>query len=153
MDLNNYLKAGYPGFYIETLEPLRAIATLKTGNWQSYSWDCLRGITERETSRITEDFLDPLAAVKWLGERNDTVLFVQNFHHFVTSVEIIQEIQNSIPIWKASGCSLAMVGPPVNLPREIGNFFTVLDFKLPSQSELRLIQEELAESVGVEVAE
>jgi len=38
-------------------------------------------------------------------------------------------------------------------PREIGNFFTVLEFKLPSQSELRLIQEELAESVGVEVAE
>ena len=153
MDLNNYLKAGYPGFYIETLEPLRATATLKTGNWQSYSWDCLRGISERETGRITDDVVDPLSAVKWLGERNDTVLFVQNFHHFVTSVEIIQEIQNSIPIWKASGCSFAMVGPPVNLPREIGNFFTVLDFKLPSQTELRLIQEELAESVGVEVAE
>jgi len=68
-------------------------------------------------------------------------------------VEIIQEIQNSIPAWKASGCSLAMVGPPVSLPREIGTFFTILDFNLPTLTELRLIQEELAQSVGVQVAE
>jgi len=153
MDLNNYLKAGYPGFYIQTLEPLRAIATLKTGIWGSYTWDCLKGITDRETGRITEDLVDPLGAIKWLGERNDTVLIVQNFHHFITSVEIIQEIQNSIPIWKASGCCLAMVGPPVRIPQEIENFFTILDFRLPSRDELRSIQQELSESVGVEVAE
>jgi MoxR-like ATPase len=153
MDLSNYLKAGYPGFYIETHEPLRAIAALQTENWQSYSWDCQRGIIELDSARTIEDVIDPLGAIKWLGARNDTVLFAQNFHHFFNSVEIIQEIQNSIAIWKGSGCCLAMVGPPVQVPLEIGNFFIVLDFRLPSRDELRLIQQELGESVGVDVVE
>jgi hypothetical protein len=153
MDLQNYLKAGYPGFYIETEEPLRAISSMETATWQSFCWDCLRGITETQTSRIIEDLPDPLGAIKWLGERSDTVLIVQNFHHFIASVEIIQEIQNSIPIWKASGCCLVMVGPPIRLPQEIEQFFSILDFRLPSIDELRLIQQELAESVGVDIAE
>ena len=153
MDLQNYLKAGYPGFYIETEEPLRAISSIETATWQSFCWDCLRGLTEPETGRIVEDLPDPLAAVKWLGERSDTVLMVQNFHHFIASVEIIQEIQNSIPLWKASGCCLVMVGPPVRLPQEIEKFFSILDFRLPSLDELRQIQQELGESVGVNVSE
>ena len=153
MDLQNYLKAGYPGFYIETEEPLRAISSLETANWQSFSWDCLRGLTERETGRIMEDLPDPLAAIRWLGERSETVLIVQNFHYFFPSVEIIQEIQNSIPIWKASGCCLAMVGPPARLPQEIEKFFSILDFRLPTLDDLRRIQQELAESVGVDIAE
>ena len=153
MDLQNYLKAGYPGFYIETEEPLRAISSLETANWQSFSWDCLRGLTECETGRIMEDLPDPLAAIKWLGERSETVLIVQNFHCFFSSVEIIQEIQNSIPIWKASGCCLAMVGPHVKLPQEIEKFFSILDFRLPTLDDLRRIQRELAESVGVDIAE
>ncbi len=151
MDLNNYLKAGYPAFYIETHEPLRAIAAIKAENWQTYSWDCMRGIIERDSGRIMEDIIDPLGAIKWLSGRNDTVLMVQNFHHFINAVEIIQEVQNSIPVWKASGCCLVMVGPPFQIPQEIGSFFSGLNFRLPSLDELRNVQQELAESVGVEV--
>jgi len=104
MDISNYLKAGYPALYITTLEPLRATKTLNTTGWQCFCWDCLRGITQRDSEKIIEDVIDPLGAIKWLGSQNDTVLLVQNFHHFVSSVEIIQEIQNSLVIWKASGC-------------------------------------------------
>jgi len=153
MNLRNYLKAGYPGLYIETHEPLRAIATIGTENWQAFSWDCQRGIIERETGKTVEDITDPLAAVKWLGSRNDTVLFAQNFHHFMGAVEVIQEIQNSIPVWKGSGCCLVMVGPRVQLPVEIDSFMTILDFRLPSLEELRHIQHELGQSVGVDVVE
>ena len=153
MDLSNYLKAGYPGLYIETREPLRAIAAIRTEGWRAHSWDCRRGVVERESGRIIEDISDPLGALKWLGGLSDTVLFMQNFHHFLGSVEIIQEIQNSIPVWKGSGCCLAMIGPRVQLPAEIDSFLTILDFRLPSRDELRLIQKDLGESVGVEVVE
>ena len=43
-----------------------------------------------------------------------------------------------------------MVGPPVRIPPEISSFFTILDFRLPSRDELRLIQQELGKSVNVE---
>ena len=153
MNLNDYLKAGYPCLYVSTIEPLRATASIKTEGWNSYSWDCLRGVIDRETGQIVDDVLDPLGAVKWLGGHSDTVLFVQNFHHFISSVEVIQEIQNSLSIWKGSGCCLIPVGPPVQLPQEISSFFTMLDFKLPSREELRRIQQELADAVNVDVSE
>ena len=153
MNLSDYLKAGYPCLYVSTIEPLRATASIKTEGWNSYSWDCMRGIIARENGQIADDVLDPLGAVKWLSGKSDTVLFVQNFHHFISSVESIQEIQNAISIWKGSGCCLVMVGPPVQLPREIASFFTMLDFKLPSRDELRSIQQELADAVKVEVSE
>ena len=81
MDISNSLKAGYHMLYIETLEALRAIASIKTAPWKSYCWDCLRGIADRDTGKIVEDLSDPLGAAKWLGSQNDTVLMVQNFHH------------------------------------------------------------------------
>ena len=149
MDLTKYLKAGYPALYIVTHEPERATASIETGDFEKLCWDCLRGITE-PSGRIIEDTPDPLSALKWLGNRNDTVLFAQNFHHFIGSVEIIQEIQNSLPIWKASGCCLAMVGPQMLLPIEVEKYFTILDFPLPSLMDIFKMQEELGESVGVQ---
>ena len=149
MDITNYLKAGYPLIQIITQEPDRATHSIKAEGWKTHSWDCLRGITEPETGRSLEDIFDPLQALKWLGGKGDTVLICQNFHHFITSVEIIQEIQNSLPIWKGQGSCLVMPGPRANLPLEIEKYFTLLDFNLPSFNELLAIQEELGQSVGV----
>jgi len=151
MDITNYLKAGYPAIYIVTQEAERATRTINAKDWTSYSWDCLRGITDPETGRAIEDVLDPLGALKWLCGQGDCILIVQNFHHFMGSVEIIQEIQNSMPIWKAQGSCLAVAGPHVTLPQEVEKYFTLLDFNLPSLEELRAIQEELGQSVNVEV--
>ena len=64
-------------------------------------------------------------------------------------MEIIQEIQNSLPIWKGQGSCLVIPGPRINLPLEIEKYFTLLDFNLPSPQDLLAIQEELGQSVGV----
>jgi len=151
MDLTNYLKAGYPTLYLVTQEPERATKSIQAQGWQCYSWDCLRGVTVPETGRILEDVQDPLSALRWLGGQADTLLIVQNFHHFLGSVEIIQEIQNSIPIWKAQGSCLVIAGLQVILPQEIEKYFTLLDFQLPSLEDLRVIQQELGESVNAAV--
>jgi len=151
MEITSYLKAGYPTLYIVTQEPERAIRSVSAEGWHFYSWDCLRGVTDPETGRAIEDVSDPLAALKWLASHSDSVLLAQNLHHFLGSVEIIQEIQNSIPIWKAQGSSLGVVGPLVTLPHELEKYFTLLHFQLPSLTELQTIQQELGESVGVDI--
>jgi SpoVK/Ycf46/Vps4 family AAA+-type ATPase len=151
MDITNYLKAGYPALHIETQEPLRATQGLKADGWSIFSWDCLKGIAGQKTGAVVEDVLDPLAAVRWLGDQSDSVLLVQNFHHFIGSVEVIQQIQNSLPVWKASGCCVAIVGPQFQIPQEVATFFTMLSFELPGFEDLHQIQAELAECVGAEV--
>jgi len=151
MDITHYLKAGYPALYVVTQEPDRATKSITAEGWSAYSWDCLRGVTDPETGRIIEDVMDPLHVLKWLGGHHDTILITQNFHRFLGSVEIIQEIQNSLPVWKAQGSCLLVVGPLVNLPPEIVKYFTMLDFQLPTLADLHQIQQELGESVGVPV--
>ena len=66
MDITNYLKAGYPLIHVFTQETDRAPHSIKAEGWKTYSWDCLRGITESETGRTLEDISDPLHALKWL---------------------------------------------------------------------------------------
>ena len=149
MDITNFVKAGYPLIYVCTQETDRATKSIKAEGWKTYSWDCLRGITEPETGRTLDDIADPLQALKWLEGKGDTILIAQNFHHFIASVEIIQEIQNSLPIWKGQGACLVIPGPRINLPLEIEKYFTLLDFNLPSPQDLLSIQEELGQSVGV----
>lgn len=151
MDIRNYLKAGYPALYLTTTEPLRALESIAADGWKVFSWDCLRGITEQGNLKIIDDVTDPVAALRWLSGRNDTVLCVQNFHQFVPSVEIIQEIQNSIATWKGSGCCLVMLGPQTDLPPEIASFFTLMDFQLPDKERLTTVQKDLADHVGVGV--
>ncbi len=150
MDITNYLKAGYPLIQILTQEADRATRSINAEGWKTYSWDCLRGITEPDTAKILEDIIDPLQALKWLSGKGDSILICQNFHHFITSVEIIQEIQNSLPIWKGQGSCLVITGPRFSLPLEIEKYFTLLDFALPSSEDLLAIQHELNQSTGVE---
>ena len=151
MEITNYLKAGYPVLYIVTQEPERAARSIQAQGWKIFSWDCLRGITLPETGKSVEDLYDPLQALKWLGVQGDAILIVQNFHHFLGAVEIIQEIQNSMPIWKAQGSCLVLTGPQITLPVEVEKYFTMLDFELPDLEDLQIIQAELGESVGVDV--
>jgi AAA+ superfamily predicted ATPase len=149
MDISNYLKAGYPAISILTVETDRAVRSIICNNHERYSWDCMRGIIDVSKNQIIEDVPDPLGALRWLSARSDTVLFAENFSHFLESVEIIQEVQNSIPIWKASGCCFAITGPLARIPQEIEKYFTILDFELPGLDDLMAIQKELGDSVGV----
>ena len=153
MNITNYLKAGYPLLHVCTQEADRATRSIKADGWKAYSWDCLRGITDPENEKVVEDVKDPLGSLKWLARKGDTILIVQNFHHFITSVEIIQEIQNSLPAWKGQGSCLVITGPRMNLPVELEKYFTILDFALPSPQDLTAIQQELGESLGVKPCE
>ena len=151
MDITNYMKAGYPAIYINTTETDRAIESIHADGYESFAWDCLRGIISPETNRTVEDVIDPLGALQWLSDRQESILIVQNFHHFLGSVEILQAIANNIHIYKGQGSCLIMAGPHLTLPQEIEKYFTVLDFALPSTQDLTGIMQELGEAVGVDI--
>lgn len=150
MDITNYMKAGYPAIYINTIETDRAIKSIYAHGYELFAWDCLRGILSPATNRCVEDIIDPLEALNWLSDRQESILIVQNFHHFLGSVEIIQAIANNIHIYKGQGSCLIMAGPHLTLPQEIEKYFTVLDFALPSTQDLTIIMQELGNAVEIE---
>ena len=150
MDITDYVKAGYPALAVNTQEPYRAINAIHADGWKVASWDCLQGITEPNGKSI-EAIIDPLGALTWLSTQSDTILIMQNFHHFLSDVEVIQAIQNNINIFKSQGSCLVLASPPFILPIEIEKSFAILDFSLPSNDQLTKTMEELGEAVGVKI--
>jgi len=151
MNITNYMKAGYPAIYINTTETDRAIKSIHAKGYESFAWDCLQGIISPETNRIIEDIIDPLEALNWLAGKQESILVVQHFHHFLGSVEIIQAIANNIHIYKGQGSCLIMTGSHLSLPHEIEKYFTVLDFSLPSTKELTAVMQELGVALEIDI--
>ena len=72
--IKDYLKAGYPALCILTYEPYRAEQLLPCDGWRFFAWDCIQGIKDLESKKIIEEIRDPVEAVNWLKDYQDTVL-------------------------------------------------------------------------------
>ncbi|MCX8110164.1 MAG: AAA family ATPase [Syntrophorhabdaceae bacterium] len=147
--LKDYLKAGYPALCILTQEPHRAEQVLPCDGWRFFIWDCIRGIRETETGKITEEIRDPVQAIQSLNSNIDTVLIAHNLHLFLDVPEVIQAIQNGIPLWKSRGCSLVMVSPVIQLRPEVEKFFHVIELALPDDEELFKLQTDIGNPLNI----
>ena len=141
--IHDYLKAGYPALCVLTQEPRRAEQLLTTEGWQFYSWDCLLGIRELPSSKVTDAITDPVEAISWLNRLHDTVLLIHNLHLFLEAPEVVQAIQNGVSQWKATGCCLVMVSPTIQMRPEVEKFFHVIDLPLPTDDELFELQSDI----------
>jgi hypothetical protein len=147
--IKDYLKAGYPALCVLTQEPHRAEQILPTEGWRFTIWDVLRGVREATTQKVIDEIHDPMAAINWLSQFQDTVLVCHNLHLFLDSPEVIQAIQNGIPRWKATGSALVMIAPMIQLRPEVEVFFHVIDLQLPNIEELYTLQIDMGKSTNV----
>lgn len=132
--LINYLRAGFPSFWLKTQEPNRVKTNVykqiqqfvrKDGN--SYSlleWDCNK----------EADPMKPIATLD--GADEYTVMFMYNYHWFIDKPPIIQAIQNRLPVWSNAGKSIVIVSPKNGIPIELEKDFVVLDLPLPKEEEV-----------------
>lgn len=148
--IRDYLKAGYPALLLLTQEPHRAENMLITEGWQFYSWNCLQGIREAGKPQVVDEIRDPVEALNWLGNYQDTVLLAHNLHLFLEIPEVIQAIQNGLTRWKSTGCCLIMISPAVQMRPEVEKIFHVLDLPLPSEADIFSMQQDLAKGVSLQ---
>jgi SpoVK/Ycf46/Vps4 family AAA+-type ATPase len=148
--IRDYLKAGYPALCILTYEPYRAEQLLPCDGWRFFAWDCIQGIKDLESKKIIEEIRDPVEAVKWLKEYQDTVLLSHNLHLFMDIPEVVQSIQNGVPRWKATGSSLVMISPVIRMCPEVDKYFHVIDLPLPDENELFELQNELGKQTKIQ---
>jgi len=136
--MKNYLKAGYPVLWVQTHEEARAIASLsqEAEGYHIYSWDIVAGLKDHATGQARQmpDPLKPLQTAPTLPE--SSILFLLDFHKFISSVEVFRTMKNLIPILKATDRHLVIVSPVLSIPVELEKDITVLNFHLPTVAEL-----------------
>lgn len=136
----HYLRAAYPIVWVNTLEPHRAERELaavarRVHVAPAYRWDVGGGfhlLGEQDSQPWA-----PAKAVQTAASLPQTVTFLWNFHRFLSSIEVIQAMQNAIPALKAHGSTMVVLAPDSDkLPPELARFVVVWDFPLPTREQL-----------------
>ena len=149
MNLSTYIQAGYPGLAVVTSEETRAEAEIaavcSSLDRNLLAWSSTEGLVNMAEQRVTA-CPDPLDAMQLLDG-----LFAQQEPRIVALFRDLQlhldhgdpmltrRIKDLLRIAKANGHTLILLGCRLNLPAEIDQEITRIDFCLPDSAALATV--------------
>ncbi len=149
--VQEYLKSGCPAIWVVTSgDPFRAEKIIPCQGWRFLAWDCASGIRQPNTLTVIDEITDPVEAIRYLDNLQDTVLMVHNLHLFLDgSPEVIQAIQNGINRWKSIGACLVVLSAVLKLCPEIEKLFQIIDLERPDTDALYNLQCDLGKTHNI----
>ncbi|ADG68863.1 AAA ATPase central domain protein [Planctopirus limnophila DSM 3776] len=150
--LIEHIRAAFSGIWIQSPEVEEVERTLirlaPSQSWNLAVWDLAQGFW-RMGGTASPEVADPLSALKAFATLRDhetasaTLLVLPNFHRFLQSPEIIQQLVSLLKLGKRERMFVVIVSPVLQLPVELTRQFVVLEFPLPAAVELGEIAREL----------
>ena len=155
-ELSVLIQAQYPLIYLVTFEEDRAertIATLAQRQPQRrlYTWTMTHGVVEYGHERGSgqqNNTVSPQAAINWAMRQKDPSIFVfKDLHPFKDSPEVTRSLRDAIESFRGTQKTIILMSPVQEVPVELEKEVVVLDFSLPSMSELnQVLTAELSKS-------
>jgi hypothetical protein len=152
------LKARYPIIYINTIEEDRIEYVIRKNiktnlNRSIYSWDFVDGYTNNPNN---EGFgkrnpLQALELVERLSSETPALFILKDFNRFLTDLSISRKLRNISRILKLQPKTIIIIGSELNIPTELQDLITVLQFQLPSESEINQELERLINSLNIKL--
>lgn len=159
--LNDYINAAFSGLWVTTIEPDEAERELvehaRRRQWTLAVWDLARGLRFPANAPATVPQVDdPLAVLKALptlapvptgvdptASEHTTLLVLPNFHRFLNSPEIVQNLFEQLVAGKQSRTFIVVLSPVVTIPVELERAFVVIDHALPTPDQLGQIAQDV----------
>ena len=153
-----YVAASYPILWIDTIEYQRAIDNLSKiisdefKNRSSFQWDIQTGIKNLKDNKIknNQSSNDPNEPIDFLKDKEDSIVFVQDFHLYLKSPDVWRKLLNNIDEFKKQGNTIIIISPVVDIPSEINRYITVVDFNLPNREELNQIIDDVCSEMEID---
>ena len=130
----NYLRAGFSGFWLRTSEP---------DHVRSSVYKAIEDFTRKDGSKYTIDewtlskSTNPMELIpNFNNAKEDTILFLYNWHWFADKPPIVQAIQDNLRLWSNQGKAIVCVSHTKKVPAELEKDFVLLDLSLPDTSEI-----------------
>nr|YP_009497142.1 hypothetical protein ycf46 [Psammoneis obaidii]AWT39855.1 hypothetical protein ycf46 [Psammoneis obaidii] len=159
-ELTLFLKARYPVIYINTVEEDRVEYVIrknvKTNLKRSiYSWDFVDGYTNNPNN---EGFgkrnpLQALELVEKLNPETPALFLLKDFNKFLTDLSISRKLKNISRILKLQPKTIIIIGSELNIPKELQDLITILQFQLPLENEINQELTRLINSLHINVDE
>ncbi|AFZ48779.1 AAA ATPase central domain protein [Cyanobacterium stanieri PCC 7202] len=138
------LRACYPLIYISSSEEERvekAIASITEtmGNRHTYIWDFVDGYQDNpnNTNFGKRNPLQALEFLEKLPSNTGGVFILRDFQRFLEDISISRKLRNLARKLKAQPKNIVIIADEVNLPAELREVFTVVDFPLPQATEIK----------------
>ena len=162
MNFNNelalFLKARYPIIYINTIEEDRVEyiirKNLKTNlNRSIYSWDFVDGYTNNPNNNgfAKRNPLQALELVERLNAETPALFLLKDFNRFLTDLPISRKLRNISRILKLQPKTIIIIGFDLTIPKELQDFITVIQFKLPLEVEINQELNRLVNSLNIKI--
>ena len=138
------LRACYPLIYLPTNEEERAekaiaAVTEKVGKRNVFIWDFVNGYQENPNNAGFGK-RNPLQALEFITNMPKNaggVFILRDFQRFLEDIAISRELRNLARSLKSQPKNIVIIAPQVNIPEELAEVITVVDFPLPTTSEIK----------------
>ena len=157
-ELTLLLKARYPIVYINTIEEDRVEYIIrkyiKTSlNRSIYSWDFIDGYTNNPNNEgfAKRNPVQALELIEKLTAQTPALFLLKDFNRFLTDVSISRKLKNISRILKLQPKTIIIIGSDLNVPKELYDLITVLQFQLPIESEINYELKRLIDSLNIEI--
>ncbi len=142
-ELELLLRACYPLIYIPTLEEERveqAIANCcqNLGDRPLYIWDFVDGY-QNNPNYIGFGKRNPLQALELLEKLPPSapgIFSLRDFHRFLEDISVSRKLRNLARTLKSQPKNIIIISPELNIPSELTEVLTVLEFPLPTTTEI-----------------
>jgi SpoVK/Ycf46/Vps4 family AAA+-type ATPase len=152
------LKARYPIIYINTIEEDRVEYVIrkyiKTNlNRSIYSWDFVDGYTNNPNNQgfAKRNPLQALELVERLTAETPALFLLKDFNRFLNDISISRKLRNVSRILKLQPKTIIVIGSELNIPKELQDLITILQFQLPLESEISHELNRLINSLNIRV--
>lgn len=147
-ELSVLIQAQYPLIYLVTFEEERAERTIAALSQQHprqrmYTWTMTHGMVEyaqQSGSAQQNNTVSPQAAINWaVRQKEDSIFVFKDLHPFKDSPEVTRSLRDAIEAFRGTHKTIILMSPVQEVPIELEKEVVVLDFTLPTMSELNKV--------------
>lgn len=164
-DFANLVNAGFPYIYIPSYEEERITNTIKStlnnkelikNERKLYLWTQTDGLICDDTK--VRDTSNPINAVESVAKSNEDAVYIfKDFHIYFggdrnarPDYAVIRKLRDIIPNLKSSRKTIVFVSSRLVIPCDMEKEISILDFSLPTESEIKSLLNELIEGLNPE---
>jgi len=153
-----YLKSRYPILHITSIEEERVEfiirKSIKNNLKRSiFTWDYVDGYTGNPNHRRVAE-RNPIEALEFIERLNPetpAIFILKDYNRFIGDLTVSRKLRNISRNLKLDPKTIIIVGSELNIPKELNDLITVMQFPLPTEDEINQELNRLIQILNIEV--
>lgn len=153
-----FLKSRYPILYITTVEEERVEYSIRkniknTLKRSVFTWDFVDGYrgNPNHSGIAKRNPMQSLEFIERLNSETPAVFILKDYNRFIGDLAISRKLRNISRVLKLQPKTIIIIGSELNIPKELQDLITVVQFNLPLEDEITKELNRLIEALKIKV--